>query len=67
MDKVANRLKEIRKNKSLTQEELAAALDVTRQTIISIEQSEYIPTTTLALKIAHYFKTPVEKIFWLIK
>lgn len=65
MDKIVNKLKEIRKNKGLTQEELASALNVTRQTIISIEQGEYIPTTTLSLKIARYFKMSVEKIFWL--
>ncbi|MEK7631972.1 MAG: helix-turn-helix transcriptional regulator [Patescibacteria group bacterium] len=62
---VNNRLRELRKNKTLTQEELGKAVGVTRQTIISIENQEYIPTTLLSLKIAKYFKVRVEEIFWL--
>lgn len=62
---VKNRLRELRKNKALTQEELGKAVGVTRQTIISIENQAYIPTTLLSLKIAKYFKVPLEKIFWL--
>lgn len=63
--KVHNRLRDIRKDRGLTQEELAKALDVTRQTIISLENGEYVPTTFLSLKIAKYFKLQVEDIFWL--
>jgi putative transcriptional regulator len=63
--KVKNCLREIRKKKGLTQEQLASAVDVTRQTIISIETGEYVPTTYLALAIARYFKLTVEDIFWL--
>ncbi len=62
---VHNQLREIRKKKGLTQEALATAVGVTRQTIISIERGEYIPTTYLALTLARYFKTKVEDIFWL--
>lgn len=65
--KVSNRLQELRKQEGLTQDDLARTLEVTRQTIISIEKAEYVPTTGLALKIAKFFKKPVEKIFWLTK
>ena len=63
--KVKNCLRDIRKQKGLTQEDLAKEVGVTRQTIISIETGEYIPTTYLALTIARYFKLTVEDIFWL--
>ncbi|MDP3965146.1 MAG: helix-turn-helix transcriptional regulator [bacterium] len=63
--KVENRLRELRKKKGSTQEQLATELGVTRQTVISIERGEYIPTTGLSLRIAKYFNTQVEKIFWL--
>jgi putative transcriptional regulator len=63
--KVKNCLRDIRKKAGLTQEALAKALDVTRQTIISIENGEYVPSTFLALKISHYFRCRVEEIFWL--
>jgi putative transcriptional regulator len=58
-----NDLKELRKKRNLTQEELAQKLDVTRQTIIAIEHNKYDPTLRLALKIAQFFETKVEKIF----
>jgi len=47
----------------MTQEELAVALGVTRQTIISIEKGNYTPSVLLALKIAALFKVRVEDIF----
>lgn len=46
-----------------TQEELARALGVTRQTIIAIEKGNYTPSVLLALKIARYFRTSVDKLF----
>lgn len=58
-----NNLKELRLNHNLTQEELARALDVSRQTIIAIENNKYDPTLKLALKISKFFRTPVEDIF----
>ncbi|HHX77942.1 MAG TPA: helix-turn-helix transcriptional regulator [Firmicutes bacterium] len=60
-----NNLKKLRKSRNLTQEELARALDVTRQTIIAIEGDKYDPTLKLALKIARFFGTHVEEIFQL--
>ena len=50
------------KNK-VTQEELAFGVEVTRQTIIAIEKGNYTPSVFLALKIAKFFNTTVEKLF----
>jgi len=58
-----NRLRELRKERNLTQEELARILGVTRQTIIAIENNKYDPTLRLALKIARFFSVSVEEIF----
>jgi len=58
-----NRLSEIRIRAGLTQEELAEALEVSRQTIGSLENGRYNPSITLAFKIARYFSTTVEGIF----
>jgi putative transcriptional regulator len=62
-----NFLKENREAKGLTQDELAHALHVSRQTIISIEKGRYIASLQLALLIAAYFQLPVETIFKLEK
>lgn len=58
-----NSLKVERAKKEITQEILAQAVGVSRQTIISIESGKYIPSTILALKLARYFNTSVETIF----
>ncbi|HEL0422881.1 helix-turn-helix transcriptional regulator [Streptococcus equi] len=58
-----NRLEEIRKQKGITQEELANALEVSRQTIGSLENGRYNPSITLAFKIAKYFSLSIEDIF----
>jgi putative transcriptional regulator len=58
-----NNLKELRQKQNLTQEELAQILNITRQTIIAIERNKYDPTLRLALKIAQFFETDIEKIF----
>ena len=58
-----NRLEEIRKQQSVTQEELATALGVSRQTIGSLENGRYNPSILLAFKIAKYFRMPIEDIF----
>jgi putative transcriptional regulator len=60
---VRNRLEEIRKQRGIKQEELAVALEVSRQTIGSLENGRYNPSIILAYKIAHYFEIPVEEIF----
>lgn len=48
---------------NITQDELAKAVGVSRQTINSIETNRYVPSTVLALKIARYFKTTVDELF----
>lgn len=58
-----NLIKVERAKKEITQEALAQAVGVSRQTIISIESGKYIPSTILALKIARYFNTNIETIF----
>jgi len=58
-----NRLEEIRKQRNIKQEELAAALEVSRQTIGSLENGRYNPSIILAIKIARYFGMTVEEIF----
>ena len=58
-----NRLEEIRKARGIRQEELAAALEVSRQTIGSLENERYNPSILLAFKIARYFGMGIEEIF----
>jgi putative transcriptional regulator len=62
---VANRLRELRQEHGLTQEQLAAELDVTRHTILALEVGRYVPSIELALRLAAYFDQPLEMIFWL--
>lgn len=62
-EQVLNTVQEIRKESGVTQQVLADAVGVTRQTIISIEKGNYVPSVLLALKIAVFFKKPVEEIF----
>ena len=61
--KVVNYVQKYRLEKEITQIDLAKNLGVTRQTIIAIEKGNYTPSVSLALKIAQYFKQPVEKLF----
>lgn len=58
-----NRLEQIRKEKGITQEELADALEVSRQTVGSLENGRYNPSIILAYKIAKYFNLTIEEIF----
>jgi putative transcriptional regulator len=60
-----NRIKELRKQSGLRQEDMAKLLSVTRQTIIAIENDKYNPTLELAMKIAKLLNCPVEDIFFL--
>jgi len=66
-DIVKNTVHELRTGQEVTQEELAEAVGVTRQTIIAIEKGNYTPSVYLALKIASFFRVSVEKIFILKK
>jgi putative transcriptional regulator len=58
-----NKLEEIRKSRGIRQEQLAAALRVSRQTIGSLENGRYNPSIILAFKIARYFNLSIEDIF----
>ena len=58
-----NRIKELRRAMGYRQEDLAAALGVSRQTIIAIENDTYDPTLGLAMKLARYLRTTVEELF----
>lgn len=60
---VKNRLEELRKARGVKQEDLAAALEVSRQTIGSLENGRYNPSILLAYKIARYFDMSIEDIF----
>lgn len=57
------RIAELRKEKKISQEELALAVGVTRQTITSIEVEKYVASLPLAYKIAHYFNMSIEEVF----
>lgn len=58
-----NRLEELRKQRGIKQEDLASALEVSRQTIGSLENGRYNPSIILAFKIARYFDMSIEDIF----
>ena len=60
---ISNRVHEMRSKEGITQEILAQAVSVTRQTIIAIEKGNYVPSVLLAMKIAKFFKRPLEEIF----
>lgn len=58
-----NRLEELRKLRGIKQEDLATALEVSRQTVGSLENGRYNPSILLAFKIARYFQMSIEEIF----
>lgn len=58
-----NKVKELRKARKMSQEELALEVGTTRQTITSIEVEKYTASLVLAYKIAHYFGKSIEEVF----
>ena len=58
-----NRVREQRSQRDMSQADLAAALGVSRQTVISIESGRYLPSLPLAFRIARFFETTVDKMF----
>ncbi|MEK7579282.1 MAG: helix-turn-helix transcriptional regulator [Patescibacteria group bacterium] len=62
-EKIKNEVSKYRTQMGVTQEELASKVNVSRQTIIALEKGNYTPSILLALKIAGFFKMPVEKLF----
>jgi len=62
---ITNRIKELRAAREWTQEQLAQAAGVSRQSINSIERNRYVPSLELALKFAQIFTCPTDEIFQL--
>ncbi len=62
---IENSLKVWRAKENITQEQLAREVGLSRQTINSIERGKFVPTVLSALKIALFFKTNIEEIFYL--
>lgn len=60
---LSNRIRVLRAEKRISQSELADAIDVSRKTISTIEVGRFVPSTVIAMKIARYFKLPVEEVF----
>lgn len=58
-----NAVRRLRTERGLSQAQLAVALDVSRQTVNSIETGRYLPSLPLAIQIARYFETTVEEVF----
>ena len=58
-----NQLEELRRQHAIRQEDLAQALGVSRQTVISLEKGKYNPSLALAFKLARYFNLSIEDIF----
>ena len=65
MSTISNRVKELRIGRGWTQEQLAEAAGVSRQSINSIERNRYVPSLELALKFAQIFTCPTDEIFQL--
>jgi putative transcriptional regulator len=63
LDIMRNRVREQRTQRGLSQAELGAALGVSRQTVISIENGRYLPSLPLAFRIARFFDLTVDKMF----
>jgi len=61
---VGNRVRELRLDRSWTQQQLADAVGVSRQSINSIECGRYVPSLPLALRFAQVFDCPTDRIFW---
>ena len=60
-----NSIRVARAERRMTQQQLAEAVGVSRQTVNAIESGKFIPSTVLALKVARLFERPVEEVFWL--
>jgi putative transcriptional regulator len=65
--RLANRLKDMRSAKGLTQADLAVQVGVSRKTINTVENGVFVPSTTLALALARTLNTSVEALFYLVE
>ncbi len=66
MANLQNQIKKMRNEKNITQQDLADAVGVSRQTIVAIEKGNYIPSLVLAMQLAGFFKVSVEKLFYIL-
>jgi putative transcriptional regulator len=64
-EQITNRVKELRSERGWTQQQLAEAVGVSRQSVNSIERNRYVPSLPLALKFAEVFESPTDDIFTL--
>jgi putative transcriptional regulator len=64
-DRLGNRLRELRAERELTQAQLAELVGVSRKTVNTVENGVFVPSTTLALKLARALGVTVEQLFWL--
>ena len=64
-DRLANKLKERRAERGMTQAELAAAVGVTRKTVNTVENGVFTPSALLAIKLARALEVRVEDLFWI--
>ena len=62
-ERLENRIRVFRAEHRLSQAELADSIGVSRKTISTIEVGRFVPSTIIALKIARYFRVPVEEVF----
>ena len=60
---IRNAIRELRAARSMTQQDLADRIFVTRQTVIAIEGDKYSPSLEVAFRIAHVFAVPLEQVF----
>lgn len=58
-----NIVRELRRDRGMSQAELAEAVGVTRQTVIALEKGNYVPSLILAMNIAETLDTPIDEIF----
>jgi len=61
--RIRNTVRDLRAARSMTQQELADLIEVTRQTVIAIEGDKYSPSLEVAFRIAHVFGVPLEQVF----
>lgn len=61
--RIRNTIRELRAARSMTQQELADLIYVTRQTVVAIEGDKYSPSLEVAFRIAHVFGVPLEQVF----
>ena len=61
--RIRNTIRELRAGRSMTQQELADLIDMTRQTVNAIEGDKYSPSLEVAFRIAHVFGVPLEVVF----